>query len=75
MKGEKEKGDGVEESIYYWLQDAERANTRYIVIKHDAHEMMYCSCMKLKSVRIPCHHMFAVMKYANMKQILNGYIL
>jgi len=31
--------------------------------------------MKLESAGIPYRHMFAVMKYANMKQIPKGYIL
>jgi len=50
VKEEKQKQGGVEEPIYYWLQDVERENTWYIVIRHDAYEMMYCSCMKLE----PC---------------------
>ena len=45
------------------------------MVRHDAHEMMYYSCMKLESAGIPYRHMFAVMKYANMKQIPNGCIL
>jgi len=67
VKGEKQKQGGVEEPIYYWLQDVERENTWYIMIKHAAHEIMYCSSMKLESTGIPYHHMFVVMKYAKMK--------
>jgi len=31
--------------------------------------------MKLKSVVFPCRHMFTVMEYGNMKDILSGCIL
>jgi len=57
VKGEKQKQGGVDEPVYYWLQDVECDNTWYIVIRHDAHEMMYCSCMKLESAGFPCRHM------------------
>jgi len=36
---------------------------------------MYCCCMKLESVGFPCRHIFAVMKYANMKGISSSCIL
>jgi len=42
-------------------------NTWYIVIRHNAHELMYYSYMKLESVDVPCYHLFAVKKYVNMK--------
>jgi len=45
------------------------------MICHDAHEMMYCCCIKLESVGFAYRHMFAVMKYANMKEISSGCIL
>ena len=69
VKGEKKKSGGPEERIYYWLQDVECENMWYIVIKHNAHEMMYCSCIKFELAGLPCRRMFAVMKYANMKHI------
>ncbi|KAJ8435026.1 hypothetical protein Cgig2_027235 [Carnegiea gigantea] len=75
VKGEKQKSGGPEEPIYYWLQDVERENMWCMVIRHNAHETMYCSCMKLESAGLPCRHMFAVMKYANMKHISSGCIL
>jgi len=75
VKGKKQKQGGVEEPVYYWLQDVEHEHTWNIVIRHDAHEMLYCSCMKLELAGISCRHMFAVMKYANMKRIPNGCIL
>jgi len=75
VKCEKQNKSAPDEPIWYWLQAVERENIWYIVIRHDAHEMMYCCCMKLESVGFPCRHMFAVMKYANMKEIPSGCIL
>ena len=46
-----------------------------MAIRHDTHEMMYCCCMKLESVGFHACHMFAIMKYANMKKISSGCIL
>jgi len=45
------------------------------VIRDDAHEIMYCYCMKLESMSFPCEPMFAAMKYTNMKKIPSGCIL
>ena len=57
------------------MQVVEREDVWYIVIKHNAHKMMHCYYMKLESIDFSCHHMFAVMKYANMKEIPSGCIL
>jgi len=45
------------------------------VIRHDAHEMMYCCSMKPELVGFAYRHMFPVLKYANMKDISSGCIL
>ncbi|XP_056686034.1 protein FAR-RED IMPAIRED RESPONSE 1-like [Spinacia oleracea] len=48
---------------------------QYIVIHRAKLHKMYCCCMKLESVGIPCRHMFAVMKYGRMTEIPRGCIL
>lgn len=44
-------------------------NRRYLVIRHEKYKVMYCCCLRFESIGYPCRHVFAVMKYANMRQI------
>ena len=55
-----------------WLQAVEREDIWYMMIRHNAHKMMPSCCMKLKLIDFLCRQIFAIMKYANMKEIPSG---
>ncbi|XP_056685816.1 protein FAR1-RELATED SEQUENCE 9-like [Spinacia oleracea] len=73
FKQDKTHLDGV--TNIYWLSNTKYRKVQYIVIHSVKFHKMYCCCMKLESVGIPCRHMFAVMKYGRMTEIPRGYIL
>ncbi|XP_021867339.1 protein FAR1-RELATED SEQUENCE 3-like [Spinacia oleracea] len=73
FKQDKTHFDGV--TNIYWLSNTEYMKAQYIVIHNAKLHKMYCCCMKLESVGIPCRHMFAVMKYRHMTEIPRGCIL
>ncbi|XP_056695564.1 protein FAR1-RELATED SEQUENCE 5-like [Spinacia oleracea] len=65
--------DGV--TNIYWLSNTKFRKAHYVLIHIAKLHKMYCCCMKLEPVGIPCRHMFAVMKYARMNEIPRGCIL
>ena len=50
-------------------------NTIFIVIRHDAYEMMYHRSMMLEQAGFLYCYIYALMKYVNMKKAPNSCIL